>query len=86
MRECERERAISPERESYYSFPRCTMGLFCGDVGLFCGYTFGFTHVHTIDLYTTLAHSQYTGMISSKYGFTHTTNMYIYVYMMNIYL
>ena len=35
----------------HHSSPRCIMGLFCGDVGLFCGYAFIRTHVSRLDLY-----------------------------------
>jgi len=68
------------------SSPRCTIRLFCGDMGLFCRYTLICTRANILDLYTTLAHTQYAALTSSKqHGCTHTMYIYIYIYV-NIYL
>jgi len=66
----------------HHSSPRCIMGLFCGDIGVFYGYTFLCTHASTLDLYK---HSRtYTlyrrNVIKTTWIYTHHTHLSVCVY------
>ena len=64
----------------HHSSPRCIMGLFCGDVGLFRGYTFIRTHVSRLDVYKdSRTYTVYRHDII-KTTCIHTYHIYIYIY------
>jgi len=66
----------------HHSFPRCILGLFCGDMILFCGCTFICSQANTLDLCTNpYTYTIHIHTIVKQYGFTHTKCMYICIYM-----
>jgi len=74
--------------QTFHHFsPRCIMGLCCGDVGLFCRYSFIRTHVSRLDVYKDFRiYTVYRHDII-KTTWIHTYHIYIYIYVyVNIHL